>query len=101
VVFHVQIPVQVSHIPSTPHAGNSHHEQAEVAEMVPMKVPFQGLKKLVKRTGYTYDAEHGSILRFPPARGKWVHSFSIPGGLPFLPLLSSSRAPVLPKSQST
>jgi hypothetical protein len=57
--------------------------------MVPVKVPFQRLKKLVKCGGHTYDAEHRAILLTPPARGRWVHSLTLHGGLPLLPLLSS------------
>jgi hypothetical protein len=47
-VLDTQTPVQVGHIPPSPHAGDDHHSQAEVAATVPVKVLFQESKKLVK-----------------------------------------------------
>src|SRR6267142_4970136 len=85
----LQIPIQVSDIAPTPHKGDGHDQQAEVAEMVPVKALFQGLKKVVQAGGNAYDAEHGAILLLPLAGGRWVHLFSIYGGLPRPPLLSS------------
>jgi hypothetical protein len=60
--------------------------------MVPVKALFQGLKKVIQSGGNAYDAKQGAILRLPLAGGRWVHSFTIHGGLPLLPLLSSSRS---------
>ncbi len=68
----LQLAVQVGHMPPSPQAGDDHHEPAEVAEMMPVKGLFQGPKTLVKRQGHTSEAEHGAILRLPPARGRWV-----------------------------
>jgi hypothetical protein len=52
------------------------------SEIVPVKVPFQWPKKLVKRKGHAYDAAHGAILPLPPASGRCVHALTIKGGLP-------------------
>jgi hypothetical protein len=52
VVLGIKIPVHVSNIPPTPHKGDGHHQQPEVREMIPVKVPFQGPKTLVKRGGH-------------------------------------------------
>jgi len=38
--------------------------------MVPMKGPYQELKKLVERGGHPYDAEHEAILVNPLASGR-------------------------------
>ena len=69
--------------------------------MVPVKAPFQGMKKVVQAGGNAYDAEHRAILLLPLAGGKWVHLFLIQGGLPLSPLLSSPRHNFPPENQST
>jgi hypothetical protein len=38
--------------------------------MIPVKMSFQGLKKLVKGGGHGYDAEHGVILLNPLVNGR-------------------------------
>jgi hypothetical protein len=57
--------------------------------MVPVKVPCPGLKKLVQGGGNAYQAEPQASLLLPLAGGRWVHSFTIHGGLPLQPLVSS------------
>jgi hypothetical protein len=51
VVRSIQIPGQVGDIAPSPHEGLCDGQQAEGGGMAPVKVPFQGLKKLVKRRG--------------------------------------------------
>jgi hypothetical protein len=70
VALAVQIPIQISDVPPPPHTGDGENQQAKVTEMIPVKMPFQGLKKLVKAGGHTYDAEHEAILLTPPACGR-------------------------------
>jgi hypothetical protein len=97
----VQIPIQVGDIPPSPHTGDGEDQQAKVGEMIPVKMPLQGVKKVVKAGGHAYDAEHGAILLTPPACGRWVRALILPGGLPLLPLLSSPLRQVPLKNQST
>jgi hypothetical protein len=66
----IQIPIHVGDIPSPPHTGDGQDQEAKVGEMIPMKVPFQGLKKLVKRGGNPYDAEHEAMLLEPMVNGR-------------------------------
>jgi hypothetical protein len=74
VVRSVQIPLQVGDIPPPPQKGHGADHQAKGDEMLPVNMPLQGLKNLVKAGGHAYDAEHGVILLTPPACGRWVRS---------------------------
>ncbi len=38
----LQIPVSVGHMSSAPRQRHRHHQEPEIREMVPMKVPVQG-----------------------------------------------------------
>ena len=66
----VHIPVEVRDIPPTPHHRYRQHQQPEVGEMVPVKMPLQGPKKLVQGGGHAYDAKHEVILLSPLANGR-------------------------------
>jgi hypothetical protein len=68
-VLSVQIPLQVGDIPPPPHQGHGEDQQANVGDMIPVKMPLQGLKKRVKRGGHPYDAEHEAILLSPLVSG--------------------------------
>ena len=70
VVLGLQIPVQVRDIPPSPHHRYGQDQQPEGGEMVPVKMPVQGPKKLVKGGGHAYDAEHGVILLRLLANGR-------------------------------
>jgi hypothetical protein len=53
-----------------PHKGHGHNQQAEGHAMIPVKVPFQRLKKGVQGGGNAYDAEPGAVLLLPLAGGR-------------------------------
>jgi hypothetical protein len=88
VVRSIQIPIQVGDIPSPPHKGDGKDQQAKVGEMIPIKVPSQGLKKLVKRGGNPSDAEHEAILLKPVVHGR-LHTLPSQG-----PRMASAAATV-------
>jgi hypothetical protein len=69
--------------------------------VVPMKTGFQWAKKLVKGRRNSYDLKHGAVLPKPMVSGRYIHSLTIGGELPLLPLLSSPIRHFAPKSQST
>jgi len=70
----VQLPIQVGHLPPSPHTGTGEDQQAKGGDMIPVKMPPQGLQNLVKAGGHVYDAEQETILLIPPACGRWVRS---------------------------
>jgi hypothetical protein len=94
VVHGIQIPVYVRHIPPSPHHRDGQDQQPEVGELVPVKMPVQGPKKLVQGKGHAYDAEHGVILLSPPANGR-LHSLPNHG-----PRMASPPAAVKPLRSS-
>src|SRR5262249_23676321 len=94
VVLGLQIPVQVRDIPPSPHHRYGQDQQPEVGEMVPVKMPFQGSKKLVKSRGHAYDAEHGVVLLSPLATGR-LHTLPSCG-----PRMASPPAAVKPLRHS-
>ena len=84
-----------------PDQGKKSVNLSIVRTMIPVKVPMQGLKTLVRRGRNAEDAAHGVILRGALAGGKWVHSCTSHGGLPLLPPMSSLLHDFPPKTQST
>src|SRR6266516_4771359 len=90
----IQIPVQVRVIAPTPHHRYGQHQQPEVRKVVPMKMSFQGPKKLVKRGGNPYDPEHGVILLSLRASGR-LHTLPSCG-----PRMASPAAAVKPSMSS-
>jgi hypothetical protein len=64
----LQIPIHVGDRAPTSPAADGDDQQTEVREMDPVKVPFQGPKKLFHSEGHAYDTEHGAILRLPHRR---------------------------------
>jgi hypothetical protein len=99
VVRSIQIPIHVGDIPPPPHKGDGKDQQAKVGEMIPMKVPLQGLKKLVKRGGNPYDAEHEAILLEPLVNGR-LHTLPSHGPRMASPVAAVKTFPLLPPKKS-
>jgi hypothetical protein len=65
-----QLPRPVGDRPSPPHPGDGQDHQATGGAMIPMNVPVQGLKTLVKRGGNPDDAAHEAMLLEPMGHGR-------------------------------
>jgi hypothetical protein len=97
----VQRLIQGGDMPPSPPIREGEDPQAKVADMMPRTRPLQGVQTVVKAGGHAYDAEPGALRFTPPACGRWVRSFTRPGGWPLLPLRSSPRRQVPLKNRST
>jgi hypothetical protein len=70
VVLGLQIAVEIGDMLSAPCKGHRQDQQAKIRTMVPLQVPVQRTKDLVKRRGHTYDAKQEAMLPEPRVNGR-------------------------------
>jgi hypothetical protein len=70
VALAVQITASIGDIMPAPGEGHHQNQEAEILEMIPMKVVVQGPKELVKRAGHAYETKHEAMLPEPRVNGR-------------------------------